>query len=263
MFYCNSGGKCYYLYSNYIEAFFYSPVLLCRGGLVKSNILADFLNDHFVLFTSVLSEVLCALYVWKGFSEGFFVGTWIVALMNFLYIPTAFFFKQKCFSYFYLAYSTILVFMIAFEKTFLFNNFTALFIVCIVIMIKPKIKYIAMSLYFAAVCVAFSINGESVFHFLIHIVRSIWFVGSVFFVLENQFERKRLVLYEDEVKILEQLCDGKIYQKEVEGFSENTVYRKLKAARERNGNITREQLISLFKKERMGRKSSEKIFRQI
>ncbi|UKI56497.1 MAG: hypothetical protein L6V90_04970 [Treponema succinifaciens] len=65
------------------------------------------------------------------------------------------------------------------------------------------------------------------------------------------------------MKILEQLCDGKIYQKEVEGFSENTVYRKLKAARERNGNITREQLISLFKKERMGRKSSEKIFRQI
>lgn len=30
---------------------------------MKSNILADFLNDHFVLFTSVLSEVLCALYV--------------------------------------------------------------------------------------------------------------------------------------------------------------------------------------------------------
>ena len=185
----------------------------------------------------------------------FFAGTWIVALMNFLYIPTAAFFKRKCFSYFYLIYSTILVFMIAFEKTFLFNNFTALFIVCIVIMIKPQIKYIAMSLYFAAVCVAFSINGESVFHFLIHIARTVWFVGSVFFVLENQFERKRLVLYEDEVKILEQLCDGKVYQKEVEGFSENTVYRKLKAARERNGNITREQLIDLFKKERMGRKS--------
>lgn len=230
---------------------------------MKSSILTDFLNDHFVLFTSVLSGILCALYIWKGFNEGFFAGTWIVALMNFLYIPTAAIFKRKYFSYFYLVYSTILVFMIAFEKTFLFNNFTALFIVCIVIMIKPKVKYIAMSLYFGAVCVAFSINGESVFHFLIHIARSIWFVGSVFFVLGNQFERKRLVLYEDEVKILEQLCDGKIYQKEVEGFSENTVYRKLKAARERNGNITREQLVELFRKECMERKSSEKTFSQI
>ena len=43
--------------------------------------------------------------------------------------------------------------------------------------------------------------------------------------------------------------NGKIYQKEVEGFSENTVYRKLKAARERNGNITKEELLKLFKKE--------------
>lgn len=224
---------------------------------MKSNILNDFndfLNDHFVLFTSILSGIICVLYVCKGIYEGFFIGTWIIAAMNFIYLIVAAIFKRKCFSYFYLAYSIILVFMIAFEKTFLFNNFTALFIMCIVVMIKPQVKYIAMALYFAAVCTAFSINGESVFHFLIHIVRSIWFVGSVFFVLDNQFERKTLILYEDEVKILEQLCNGKIYQKEVEGFSENTVYRKLKAARERNGNITREQLIKLFKKERMEKK---------
>ncbi|WP_276780042.1 hypothetical protein [Treponema succinifaciens] len=69
---------------------------------MKSKILADFLNDHFVLFTSVLSEVLCALYVWKGFSEGFFAGTWIVALMNFLYIPTAVFSSRNVFLIFIL-----------------------------------------------------------------------------------------------------------------------------------------------------------------
>ena len=39
-------------------------------------------------------------------------------------------------------------------------------------------------------------------------------------------------------------------QKEVEGFSENTIYRKLKAARERNGNITRDQLVELYRKEK-------------
>ena len=217
---------------------------------MKMKFLNDFLSDHFILFTSILSGILCLLYLWKGFCDNeFFIGTWIVASMNFLYIPFAAIFKRKCFSWFYLVYSVILVFMIAFEKTFLFNNFTALFIVCIVIMVIPRVKYIAISLYFAAVCIAFSINGENVFHFLIHITRSIWFIGSVFFVLENQFERKTLVLYEDEIKILEQLSNGKIYQKEVEGFSENTVYRKLKAARERNGNITKEELLKLFKKE--------------
>lgn len=222
---------------------------------MKKGFLDDFLNDHFVLFTSVLSGILCTLYVWKAFAEGFFIGTWIIALMNFLYIPAAAVFRRKCFSYFYLSYAVILVFMIAFEKTFLFNNFTALFIVCIVIMIKPRVKYIAILLYFAAICVAFSLNGESVFHFLIHLTRTLWFFGTVFFVIANNFERKKLILYEDEIKILRQLCDGKIYQKEVEGFSENTVYRKLKAARERNGNLTREQLLELFKKEYQKTKS--------
>lgn len=222
---------------------------------MKKSFFSVFLNDHFVLFTSLLSGILCALYVWKGFAEGFFIGTWIIALMNFLYIPAAAIFKRKCFSYFYLIYAVIIVFMIAFEKTFLFNNFTALFLVCIVIMIKPRVRFIAMSLYFLAICVAFSINGESVFHFLIHLTRTIWFFGTVFFVTENNFERKKLILYEDEIKILIQLCDGKIYQKEVEGFSENTVYRKLKAARERNGNLTREQLIELFKKEQLAKNS--------
>lgn len=222
---------------------------------MKKSFFSVFLNDHFVLFTSLLSGILCALYVWKGFAEGFFIGTWIIALMNFLYIPAAAIFKRKCFSYFYLIYAVIIVFMIAFEKTFLFNNFTALFLVCIVIMIKPRVRFIAMSLYFLAICVAFSINGETVFHFLIHLTRTIWFFGTVFFVTENNFERKKLILYEDEIKILIQLCDGKIYQKEVEGFSENTVYRKLKAARERNGNLTREQLIELFKKEQLAKNS--------
>ena len=222
---------------------------------MKKSFFGVFLNDHFVLFTSVLSGILCALYVWKGFSEGFFIGTWVIALMNFLYIPAAAIFKRKCFSYFYLIYAVILVFMIAFEKTFLFNNYTALFLVCIVIMIKPQVRFVAISLYIAAICVAFSINGESVFHFLIHLTRTFWFFGTVFFVTENNFERKKLILYEDEIKILAQLCDGKIYQKEVEGFSENTVYRKLKAARERNGNLTREQLVELFKKEQIEKNS--------
>lgn len=35
---------------------------------MKSSVFTDFLNDHFILFTSILSGALCALYVWKGFN---------------------------------------------------------------------------------------------------------------------------------------------------------------------------------------------------
>lgn len=219
---------------------------------MKKDFIGDFLKDNFVIFTSGLSVILCALYVWKAFlSKDFFWGSWIVPAVNLLYVFFAFFLNRKAFVWFYLLYSVVLVFLIAFEKSCLFNNYTALFMLCIVIMMKPSIKYAAISLYFAVVSIAFLINEESIVHFLIHIDRSIWFLGSIFFVLNSHFEPKKLILFEDEEKILEQLCSGKIYQKEVEGFSENTVYRKLKAARERNGNLTREQLIELYKKQKM------------
>ena len=219
---------------------------------MKKDFIGDFLKDNFVIFTSGLSVILCALYVWKAFlSKDFFWGSWIVPAVNLLYAVLVFFLGRKVFVWFYLLYSVVLVFLIAFEKSCLFNNYTALFMLCIVIMMKPSIKYVAISLYFAVVSIAFLINEESIVHFLIHIDRSVWFLGSIFFVLNSHFEPKKLILFEDEEKILEQLCSGKIYQKEVEGFRENTVYRKLKAARERNGNLTREQLIELYKKQKM------------
>ena len=92
--------------------------------------------------------------------------------------------------------------------------------------------------------------------FFIHFFRSIWFLGIVIYVLDNKFERKKLILYDDEIEILSQLCDGKTYQKEVKGFSENTVYRKMKAARERNGSISKDQLIELYKIEFQNKEKS-------
>lgn len=208
------------------------------------------MNDYFVLYTSLLSGLIAVLYAWKGIREQFTAGTWIIIAANVLYIPAAAIFKRKCFSCFYLAYSIVLVFVLSVEKTLLFNNFSALFIICIVIMIHPKIERIALILYFCAVCISFALTDEQLYHFFIHIARSLWFLGIVTFVLDNKFERKKLILYEDEIKILEQLCGGIMYQKEVTGYSENTVYRKLKAARERNGNITREQLIELYRRQK-------------
>ena len=116
-------------------------------------------------------------------------------------------------------------------------------------MIQPKITKPAIVVYFVSVIFAFLINEEPLYLFFIHFFRSIWFLGIVIYVLDNKFERKKLILYDDEAEILSQICDGKTYQKEVRGYSENTVYRKLKAARERNGNISKEQLIELYKQE--------------
>lgn len=214
------------------------------------NKLTIFNKDKFVLYTCIMSTLLALLYLWKGFQTQFFIGGWIIISLNIIYVPVAIFFKKDGFSYFHLIYSVVLVFILAFDKTFLYNNYTALFVICIVIMIKPKIEIPALVLYFSAVCVSFAINEEKIYHFFIHIARSFWFIEIVMYVLNDKFNRKKLILYNDEKQILDQLCSGKIYQKEVTGFSENTVYRKLKAARERNGNITRDQLVELYRKEK-------------
>jgi len=85
---------------------------------MKSDSFTEFINDHFMLFTCVLSGVMAGLYVWKGIKEGFPIGNWIMVVINLVYIPFVLIFKRKCFSYFYLVYSVILVFLIAFEETF-------------------------------------------------------------------------------------------------------------------------------------------------
>lgn len=212
--------------------------------------LYNFFKDKFVLFTSVLSVILSALYVWKGFQLGFNTLAYIIIIVNFLYMPLALLFGKKLFPIFYFIYSAIIIFGIAFDKTYLFNNYTGLFIVSIVVMLKPKLRKIALIFYFVVVSIAFCLNEERIYHYFIHIVRSLWFIGIVEYVLNDKFRRKKLVLYEDERDILEQLSNGMVYQKEVVGFSENTIYRKLKAARERNGNLTREELVNQFRKEK-------------
>lgn len=217
---------------------------------MKVEVIKKYLDSYFNVFTSVLSLVIAALYIYRGFYEGFNSGILIVAFMNLIYIPVVFLFKRHGFAVFYLAYAVTLVFLISMEETKLFNNYTALFMVCIVMMIQPKYEILSYFCYFASVSIAFIIDDESLIHFFIHIVRSVWFISITSYILNSHFERKKLVLFEDEKMILDQLCEGKVYQKEVEGFSENTIYRKLKAARERNGNISRDELVEKYRKEK-------------
>lgn len=218
---------------------------------MKDFSVKQFVNKNFVFLSSAFSFLIATLYFLKGLQSGFLLGTWIVLAMNLIFIPLVLIFRQKCFSCFCIVYAVVLVFLTAFEKTLLLNNFTPLFWVCIVIGLKPKWKWFSLSAYFVSVCIAFALNEESALCFLIHIVRSLWFILCVFYVLDNHFNRKKLILYEDEKEILNQLLEGKVYQKEVTGFSENTIYRKLKAARERNGCKSRDELLDLYRKEKL------------
>lgn len=209
-----------------------------------------FLCAHFLLLSSVLSVVISLLYSIKGIQTEFKTGTWFIIGANLAYPLIAFFIKEKSVPYYLVCYMVLLVFLTAFEKTFLFNNFSAFLIMIIAAMIKPKFEVPGILLYLMVVILAFVLNEESLLLFLIHLSRTLWFSIAFIYAMSLRFGHSDLVLYDDEKKILDQLLDGKMYQKEVEGFSENTVYRKLKAARERNNCATREELIELYRKTR-------------
>lgn len=206
-------------------------------------------EKRFTIISSFLSLILSLLYVWKGISEQFIPVTCIVIGFCLLYIPVVLIFKRFGFAIFNLIYAIVLIFLIAFSETRLFNNFTGLMAIFVVIMIKPNWKYPSIGLYIIAITVAFALNNENLCHYLIHVVRGTWLFLVFDFVLAEKYERKKLILTEDERKILTELSKNRLQKSiEFEGFSESTIYRRIKAAMTRN-NLSKKELLEEFKKE--------------
>jgi len=219
----------------------------------------QYVYSHFNVITATLSGILALLYVWKGYKETFNVYAFVIIGLNAVYVPITLVLNKKIFIWFNTIYATLLVFVLAFTKTYLYNNYSALFIVCLISMLNPKMKKIIFPSYFAAVCVAYAINEETIYHFFIHITRSLWYLTVITAITYQKETKTKLILFPDEIKILQQLSQGNLYQKQVEGFSENTVYRKLKSARERNGCDTRDDLLARFEEEREENESSSSL----
>lgn len=213
------------------------------------KVFEDKKEKEFVIVTTCLSFVLGFLYIWKGFQEHFVTGTYIVIAMAFLYIPLVWIFRKTGFAIFNLVYSVVMVFIIAFNDTYLYNNYTGLLAIFFVIIIFPKSKWYALLLYFIAVSVAFALNKENLCHYFIHIVRTAWLFYIMNHLIKTKYERRKLLLYDDERKILEALSKNRLQKSiEFDGFSESTIYRRIKAAMKRN-NMTKKQLIDEFLKE--------------
>ena len=98
------------------------------------------INEKFSLYTAIISGIIGVLYFWKGFLDGFTISVYILIISNLLFIPFAIFFKKNAFPFYYLFYSFILIFVLATEKTYLYNNYSPLFILCIVFMKELRVK---------------------------------------------------------------------------------------------------------------------------
>lgn len=208
-------------------------------------------NDEkkFVISSCLLSFFVSLLYLWKGISDGFILVTVVVICFAVLYIPVVCFFRKPGFLVYSIVYSLILVYLIAFHQSYLYNNFTGLLAVFVVMMVHPKYKWWALGIYGFAACIAFAFNEENLCHFLIHITRGAWFFDIFNYVLLEKYQRKKLILYDDEIKILKELSKNRLQKSiSLDGYSESTIYRRIKAACKRN-NLSKSELLSQFQKE--------------
>lgn len=198
-------------------------------------------KDKLIFYTTIFNFITALLYFHKGIVDGFYWGTWAVIISDIIYIPLVLIWKRKFFVLFYFFYSLIMVFVIATHKTLLCNNYTAAFIVSILIMIRPRLKYIAPAAYFVCVLIVFCTTEETITHLLIHIVRCFWFFYVTDYFVTQRFSRKVLDLTDAERKLLDEWVEKGLLKCCV-CYSKNVKTQKLKEARLRNGISSNDEL---------------------
>lgn len=202
----------------------------------------------FLITVSFLSAIVSVLYIWNGLLEQFYIATYVFIGLHILFIPVVLLFRRTGFIIFTIIYAIVLVFIIAFYKTYLYNNFTGALVMMVAVLVAPKLKKMIFGIYIIAISVAFALNEENLCHYLIHIVRFTLAFYVFDFIMRERYTPKKLILYDDEIKILTELSKNRLQKSiEMDGFSESTIYRRIKAACKRN-KMTKADLLDEFKK---------------
>ena len=152
-----------------------------------------------------------------------------------------FFFQRPGFSVSILIYAYTLLYLNN------FYNYTSCVLVIFAIIITPKLTIPALILYGANLIPALVYRQNELPTIGIHILNCVWIAAFVMLVIFKR-TKSTLELTDKERDVLDQMASGKL-QKQVEGYSPNTVTKLLKSAQERNKCSTKTELISRYIKE--------------
>lgn len=195
-----------------------------------------FRNDRLIQMTVVLSFVFLALHVIGYFDSDGKMEVVIRAMALLIYPLFAFIGNRKGMRFWVVIYAYILFW---FYGTL---NYTPFIILAILSYRFDLQKSIAVFIIYAIlVSVRSTINDIAPFRIVFHGLKcGVFYYGIKVFLKYEKKEKLRLM--PDEILILEELSKGKQLN-ELTLFSNNTVCRKLKAARERNGLKSNEDLV--------------------
>ena len=199
-------------------------------------------NDSFLSLTIKIALVLSTLHIYR-ITQNLSLYEHIGKLTFCATYPLVVFFTGRKGSYI-----SFFVFANFLTTTQNFSNYAAFLIIAILCIVFPKYRFYMLGIYcLDIICVGMH-SDSSFSRFAIHIANCMLIYYSLKFLIKPSLLKKKLDLTVDETSILKELSQGK-QQKEIENFSQNTVSRKLKKARERNGVATTDELIKRFKEE--------------
>lgn len=194
-------------------------------------------TDRYLTVSFILSFIFVGLHIYQFIDSDFRIEPLIHAIIS-TNLPFVIFFGGRIATYWYW---WICANLLAINTTF--QNYTAFVIICIFISLVPKMRIPSLSLYILEIIFVATARDKTPVHITIHVCNCISIYCGIYYLLKPT---KRLKLTSDEIFILNEMINGKM-QKEIDGFSQNTITNKLKQAKERNKVETTDELIKKFK----------------
>ena len=201
-------------------------------------------NNDRLLLKSVICVAVLSMCHWIQFvNSGYRVQPLVRAICATTYVITAIVFGKKSWPIALFVWAMILVY---FNR---FYNYTSFIMMLIAIGRNKSLKFPCIYFYFIAVIVCLYLYKDTYTHLLIH-AGGCYFFYNVYLEIMNFIEPNQvpLKLTSEEEDILSQIAEGRGI-KSVSGYSQNTIYDKLKAARKRNGCLFNKELKERYIKE--------------
>lgn len=187
-----------------------------------------------------MAELVCHLFEIKV--SGFQMDEVIRSVFCAIYLAVGIFFLSR--DTIYLLFSALALALLYFNK---YTNYTSCFIIVLTIQHKPRYKIPLLVLYGMDVLVCLFIGHRLAHQAFIHLLNCLF----IYLVVNLDFNSQSgLTLTADERKILDEWLEvGEM--KAITCFAKNTVFRKMKEARDRNGLKDNEELLSRYQETKL------------
>lgn len=214
---------------NKAMSFIYKRFLLVRNdSLLAASLLV------------AMAELVCHLFEIKV--SGFQMGEVIRAFFCAVYLVVGIFVCKR--DNIYILFSALALALLYFNK---YTNYTSWFIIVLTIQKKQKYRNPLLILYGMDVLVCLFIGHRLAHQAFIHLLNCLF----IYLVVNLDFNRQKgISLTVDERRILDEWIQvGEM--KAISCFAKNTVFRKMKEARERNGLQDNEELLARYQETKL------------